>query len=187
MQQKQTCQFCGCLIKNYLGTNRTKFNACCGKFFITYPKGTRPRIIQANIEDSANIATPSWCPKIMGVTSRTIASQDLIDEVDETFEAATTRPTTQTNTVKTTMTYTEKREQMLSLPRKLEWEDIKEGEYYVIPQIQYQAPKLVKVALKTETLIRCNEVKSDGSISAATNFIYPKDIDMVFITKYHKF
>ncbi len=188
MEKKEKCEFCGCLIKNYIGTDRTKFNACCGKFFITFSKGKRPRIIKANVEDASDILTPSWCPKIFGVTSRTINAQDLIDDDEETYENPPSHTEIKQEAKTTTaMTYTEKREKLMSLPRRLAWDEIKEGKYYVIPQILYQAPKIVKVILKTDTLIRCNEVKYDGTVSTVATSIYPQDIDAVFLVEHHKF
>ena len=81
------------------------------------------------------------------------------------------------------LTYTEKRERMKNLPKHLKWEELKEGEIYVIPKILYQSRKVIKIVFKTENLIRCSEIDEKGEESTILSSIYPTDIDLCLLQK----
>ena len=85
------------------------------------------------------------------------------------------------------MTYTERREKLMELPKHVEWDDIEEGGVYVIPKILSQSRKVVRVVMKSDTLLRCSEIDEYGEESKTLSSVYPKDIDTVFITKVLKY
>jgi hypothetical protein len=83
--------------------------------------------------------------------------------------------------------YNEKRKKMEKLPRHVEWEDIKEGKLYVIPQIIKQKGKIVRAGRKTEYTLMCNAVDENLQDTCFIHNVYRKDIDAIFIVEYHNF
>jgi hypothetical protein len=85
------------------------------------------------------------------------------------------------------MTYSERREKLMALPKRLKWDEIEEGGVYVIPKILSQARKVVRVVMKTDDILRCSEIDEFGKESQVLTSVYPRDIDVVFITKVLKY
>lgn len=83
--------------------------------------------------------------------------------------------------------YNEKREALMALPRHLSLEEIEEGEIYVIPKLQSQKRKVIKVIQKSDTHFRYCEIDENGKESSYSSTVYPKDIEYVFVTKLHRF
>jgi len=81
MDNYDSCEYCGNLIKNYIGTERLKFNACCGRALINFGSAHRPRIIKANTGPMLPLPTPDWCPKKRGVTKEYLTTSDLQKEI----------------------------------------------------------------------------------------------------------
>lgn len=187
-----SCHLCGNLIKNYIGDDRLQFNACCGRFMVMFNTYSRPRIIKAKTGPMVPLPPPEWCPKNRGVTSMSVSSDMLAQDVNKALPAplqVSTPKETVEPVVKTykTMTYTERREKLMALPKHLEWDDIVEGEIYVIPKILSQARKVVRVIMKSDTLLRCSEIDEYGKESQVLCSVYPRDIDVVFMTKVLKY
>lgn len=183
------CHFCKDLIKNYIGDDRSKFNACCNRVLINLSNGQRPRIIAANIYQTDIINKPTWCPKERGVNKEYYTTNELSNTIRRSLPSPSTVSTNvNTNSnITRPMTYSEKREKLMSLPKHLAWEEIEEGEIYVIPKILSQSRKLVKIIMKTDFIIRCVEIDENGEEKQYLTSIYPKDIDTVFITKALKY
>lgn len=183
------CHFCNDLVKSYIGDDRTKFNACCNRVLINLPNGQRPRVISANVHQTDVIKKPRWCPKDRGVNKEYYTPDELSNTIRKGLPSPSTVSTNSSTNLETnrTMTYSEKRERLMALPKHLEWEDIKEGETYVIPKILYQSRKVVKIVMKTDAIIRCVEINESGDEKNYLTTIYPKDIEVVFITKALKY
>jgi hypothetical protein len=157
--------------------------------FNTY---SRPRIIKAKTGPMVPLPPPEWCPKNRGITNMSVSSDMLAQDVNKALPApsqVSTPKETVEPVVKTykTMTYTERREKLMALPKHLEWDDIVEGEIYVIPKILSQARKVVRVVMKSDTLLRCSEIDEYGKESQVLCSVYPRDIDVVFMTKVLKY
>ena len=187
MNNYDSCELCNNLIKNYSNQESVKYNACCGRTLITFGCGYRPRIIKANTGPMLPLPTPSWCPKKRGVTREYLSSSDLQNEVKALPSPSTVSASNSDTAINRPMTYSEKREKMMQLPRHLEWDEIEEGGVYVIPKILHQSRKVVRVVIKTESLLRCSEIDEYGKESQVLTSVYPRDIDMVFMTKVLKY
>lgn len=187
------CDECKSLIKNHIGDEKVRFNACCASCRIMFNGYSRPRIIKANTGPMLPINTPEWCPKNRGVTTQWISSDEFRNSIKSSSQVQQSSSNKENNNTlkqyvkKEYMTYTEKRDKMMTLPKHLKWEDIKEGEIYVIPKILYQTRKVIKVINKGDTFIRYSEIDGNGNETNYISSVYPKDIDMVFITKFLKF
>ena len=177
MINNESCYLCNGLVKNYIGEERFKFNACCNKSLISSNGFARPRVIKANTGPMVELTPPSWCPKKRGVT------KEFIINTDEEKKDTLSLPPTPTVKPSTQLTYSEKRERLLAMPKRIEWKDIEEDGVYVIPKILSQSRKVVRVIMKTDTLLRCSEIDEYGKESQTLSSIYPRDIDAVFITK----
>lgn len=187
MDNCNSCEYCGNLIRNYIGEEKLKFNACCGRVLINIGNTDRPRIIKANTGHMLPLPTPDWCPKKRGVTKEYLTTSELQNEV-RSLPSPSTVSTANSNTeINKPMTYSERREKMMQLPKHIEWDDIEEGGVYVIPKILHQSRKVVRVVVKTESLLRCSEIDEYGKESQVLTSVYPRDIDMVFITKVLKY
>jgi hypothetical protein len=208
---KETCNKCQDLIKNFIGDGRLVFNACCGRVTIDYGDYTRPRVIKYKTGQMLQIDTPDWCPKKNGISKQVLkpvaSDSTMVDEneITKRLTPTTTQvnnhpsnedddydddeynynptPTTQTKP----LTYYEKKERLKKMPPHLSWDDIKEGDVYVIPKILTQARKVVRIVMKTDTMLRCSEINEFGEESKCCTSVYPSDIEMVFITNIHKY
>lgn len=183
--EKEFCNNCGNLIKVPLEGDDIRYSACCGRSLITTTSVSRPKTIAAKTGPMVPLPSPEWCPKLRGVTIEYVE-----DDVQKQHTAQKCLPLLPQKTTKMTtqvLTYTEKRERMKNLPKHLKWEELKEGEIYVIPKILYQSRKVIKIVIKTENLIRCSEIDEKGEESTILSSIYPTDIDSVFITKLLKY
>ena len=187
MCSSETCHLCGQLIKNYIDDDRIRFNACCGRSLISYNNMSRPRIIQANVGPMLPLETPTWCPKKRGITKEYVAyKEDNEQSETKNFPLPVRVETPKAETPKY-MTYAEKREKLMSFPKRVEWDDIEEDGVYVIPKILTQSRKVVRVVMKTDNLLRCSEIDEFGKENTVLTSIYPRDIDAVFITKVLKY
>ena len=186
MYLNESCHLCGNLIKNYIGEDRLRFNACCGRSLIGFNSYSRPRVIKAATGPMVPLPPPEWCPKKRGVTKEYITSTEAEqDLVRKCLPAPSTA--TQNIVQNRPMTYSERREKLMALPKRLEWDEIEEGGVYVIPKILSQARKVVRVVMKTDDILRCSEIDEFGKESQVLTSVYPRDIDVVFITKVLKY
>lgn len=188
-KMKKTCNNCTSLVKNFIDDNRLQFNACCNRCLVDYNTYTRPRVIQHKTGSMLEIETPSWCPKERGITKEYCVEKDTVNEIPNTeTKMLPLFPTTTTTVIEPVkLTYTEKRERLKNLKKHIEWNDIKEGNVYVIPKILSQQRKVVRVIAKTDNMIRCSEIDEYGKESQYCTNIYPSDIDTTFIIAIHKF
>lgn len=171
---KNTCNNCKSLVKNYVGDGMLQFDACCSRCMVTYSNYSLPRNIRYKTGHMVDIETPDWCPKARGVTKEYKSSVDIAASNAQTAE-------------KKPLTYMEKKERLMNLPRSTEWEDIKEGDVYVIPKVLSSYRKVVRVVIKTDTLIRCSDIDEFGKESQVCTSIYKSDIDSHFMKKVHKY
>lgn len=177
----ETCNKCSDLKKLYLDDDELRFNACCGRSIITFSNGERPRIIKHNTGHMLDVPCPTWCPKKRGVIKEYFNQSNCNNE-----EKQLCLPPPQKEE-KVKLTYSERRERIMNLPKHLQWDDIKEDEIYVIPKILFQNRKVVRIVVKDDNLLKCCEIDEYGNESKALTSIYKKDIDTVFITKLLKF
>lgn len=182
-EMKPICNYCGYLIKSYNGEERRFFNACCSKKTVMYNSGERPMVIDFSTYEMADIERPDWCPlhPMESANSHQLALPNK-NEASESAEKEE-KPKAFKD-----MTYTEKREELKKLPKRLNWDDIKEGGYYLIPRIMTTPRKIIHVELKTENCLRCHEVseQSGTEYGYATN-VYPNDIEAVMIVELHNY
>ena len=171
--ESNECGYCSSLVKNYFGDDKLQFEACCNRSIVNYNSYTKPRTIIAKCGPMLPIKTPAWCPKKRGVIKESIQYKG-----EENKE----KP----KSVKD-LTYSEKKELLMSLPKHLEWDEIEEGGIYVIPKILSQDRKVVRVVVKSDNIIRYSEIDEYGEEGRALTSIYPRDIDTVFITKLLKY
>lgn len=184
-KMKNTCNDCSSLVRNYIGENRLQFNACCDRCIINYVSYSRPRNIQYKVGNMLDIIRPTWCPKERGVTKE----YKSYTEVNSMASTPTTTPPAlpAATPSKKFLTYSEKREMLMKLPKRTEWEDINEGDVYVIPKIMSQSRKVIRVVVKTDSCVRYLDIDEFGKESTVCSSMYKSDIDSVFITKLHKY
>ena len=182
-KMKPICNYCGYLVKSYNGEERRFFNACCSKKTVMYNEGERPMVIDFSTYEMADIERPDWCP--LHPMESSISHQLALpnkNEISETSERED-KPKAFKD-----MTYTEKREELKKLPKRLNWDDIKEGGYYLIPKIMSAPRKIVHVELKTDSCLRCHEVSEySGTEYGYVTNVYPNDIEAVMIVELHNY
>lgn len=157
------CNYCGYLIKQYRDKGDTVFNACCSKARIDVSNFSRPRTIDFRLEDGMDIETPKWCPKLK--------------EASVQFSESNSP----------SLTYTERRNRLMSLPPHLDWSQLEPGKTYLIPSILGRKRKLLLAKYKTEFTLVCNEIMEDGKTSDCITNIFKTDVDTNFIVEYKKF
>lgn len=172
----ESCHLCKDLVKNYVGEERLRFNACCGRSLVSMNSFSRPRLIAENTGPMLQLTAPDWCPKKRGVTKEFV-------DVDRMPSLTPPPPPSETKP----LTYFERKEKLMELPRRIKWEDIEEDGVYVIPKILNQSRKVVRIVIKGDSYLRCSEIDEHGNESQVLTSIYPKDIDAIFITKVLKF
>lgn len=205
MDISETCHVCGYLIKNYIGDERMKYNACCGRSLIDFNGYSRPRIIKANVEGMTALFPPDWCPKKNGITTVHTNAASLSKELTQKYlppipstqsptvverkqtQVTPATPSTPVVTTPRKLTFYEKKTKLMEFPKHLTWDEIKEDEVYVIPRILTQPRKVVRILVKTDSLIRCCEIDEYGEESSVMISLFPNDIDLVFITKILKY
>lgn len=188
----ETCNKCQDLVKNFIGDGRLVFNACCGRVSIDYGDYSRPRVIKYKTGQMLAIDTPDWCPKKHGISKQVLKPIGETNPIDKdktraSLPARVAPPSQTTVQESKPLTYYERRERLKTLPKHLEWDEIKENSVYVIPKILSQARKVVKIVMKTDSLIRAVEINEHGVESTYCSTIYPNDLETVFITKLHKY
>lgn len=174
----ETCNKCNDLRKTYLGEDKLRFDASCNRSVVRYPNREEFKLIKACTGVLLDIPCPDWCPKKRGVI-REYRHQNEGDGETKCL------PLPSKGKVK--LSYSEKKEKLLNLPKHIKWEDIKEDKIYVIPKILFQSRKVVRVIIKNDEMIRCSEIDEYGNESNKLTSIYPKDIESVFITELLKF
>lgn len=160
------CDYCGYLIKDYSSKNKGEYIACCGKCW----ENGLPKIISRTIKSGEKVCPPFWCHKLVG------------DKKKGELVATSSPQQPQTNSSSTET----KRDKIGRLPTHLKWDDIEEGTTYVIPPIMNQKLRVVRVDSKTDYCIRCFALNSNMQADGSVYNIYKRDLDMIFIVKYHK-
>ena len=174
---KPICNYCGHLVKNYHGAERRFFDAHCRKKLIENGDVKKPMLIEAQVCSVFDIERPNWCP-IYGM-GQTQTKKDAEDENTKGEEAP--------KKVKD-MSYYEKKEEFKKIQRRLSWEDIKEGGYYVIPKIMYTPRKILHVVTKTSSCLSCHEIsETTGTEYSTYSFVYENDIEASLIVELHNF
>ena len=177
------CNYCGYLIKNYRDHGDVKYNACCGKHLVQSDGVTRPRTISFRIQDPVDIPIPDWCPKLLDSESDKPSIAQLVHTATHQRSLTEVLSTAKTEYER----YNEKRKKMENMPKHVEWEDIKEGKLYVIPQLMKQKGKIIRAGRKTEYTLMCNAVDENLQDTSFIHNVYRRDLDAVFIVEYHKF
>lgn len=158
------CDYCGYLIKDYSNETKGEYIACCGKCW----ENCLPKIISRTIKSGEKIHSPFWCHKLVG------------DKKKGELVATSSPQPPQNDSTET------KRDKIEGLPTHLKWDDIEEGVTYVIPPIMNQKLRVVRVDSKTDYCIRCFALNSNMQADGSVYHIYKRDLDMIFIVKYHK-
>ena len=176
MYLKETCNYCNNLKKYFLDKDQLVYDACCGRCL----HGVRrePKPIQMNVGPMIDVIKPTWCPKDRGI---------VVEYYPENLALPSKTTEVKEEPKKKYMTYNEKREALMALPRHLSLEEIEEGEIYVIPKLQTQKRKVIKVIQKSDTHFRYCEIDENGKESSYSSTVYPKDIEYVFVIKLHRF
>lgn len=183
-RMKETCNRCPNFIKNYVDEDELIFNACCGKVIIDYGDYSRPRVIKFRSGHMLDVDVPNWCPKKNGIDKQILKPVGNGSYTDE--NEATPPPLPKEESYKN-LSYFDRKEKMRKFSRHITWDEIEEDEVYVIPKILSQKRKVIKVVTKTDNIIRATEIDEYGTESTFCTTIYPNDVEMVFITKIHKF
>lgn len=179
---KPICNYCGYLVKKHNGEDKRFFNACCSKKVIETNSVKRPMVIEFDAGEMFDIERPNWCPiQNMSDSQLALPSQSQTAALPKNLENGKEKKFKD-------MSYTEKREEFKKLPKRLEWDDIKEGHYYLIPKIMSTPRKILHVEMKTNACLRCHEISeySGSEFSYATN-IYPNEIEAVMIVELHNY
>jgi len=162
MYYSKFCNSCPNLVKTESNISPHAYDVTCGIVSYEAFGVSRHRRIDTNVKLSEDIETPSWCPS------------------NKKKETTTTTPTY--------MSYSDKREKMKTFKRKIEWDDIKEGEVYVIPKILNQARKIVRVITKNDLSCICHEINENTLNEYSYNVtFYPSDLDAIFLNTIHNF
>lgn len=175
------CNECINLLRDYEHCSEGKFDAACKAMSYTAFNVTRPRRIDYNLLPNQDISSPTWCPL------KNTAAQLLL-----TAEPSSTRPLPQNtgprpSTTTPSTTY-DRREKMKELRKHLAWDDIKEGNMYVIPKILDKSRKVVRVITKTPMSCICHEISEYTGAEYTYNcMVYPSDLEAIFITEMRKF
>ena len=185
------CNLCVNLARSYENRENGRFDVACKVVTFEALGEKRPRRIDFNVSQTQDIVSPNWCPLKSGglVGQMGLPFHPNIStpkkEVENTEEKTSSTPIDKPFKE---MTYSEKREKLKELPKHIEWDDIKEGNFYVIPKILSQARKVVKVITKTSTCCMCHEISQyTGEEYTYSCNVYPSDLDAVFITELRNF
>lgn len=182
---RTTCHGCPNLVKRYNSTDTIQFAAQCAVSLTKMPDSSLiPMTIDEKAGPMKKLDTPSWCPLNQGLKTK-IYRPEIKYENEQTKDNKTegNEPKREFKA----LTYNEKRERLKQLPKRLNWEDIKIGELYVIPRIMYQKCKIIKVNTKTKDTITYSEIDFKGGETKSFTSLNPNDIELVFMTKYLKF
>lgn len=173
------CNLCTNLEKTFDHSETNRFDASCRAVPYDDAWGkTRNRRIGFNLSVAQDIVCPNWCPLNKPSACMALPSPNQVS----------TSSTSKISKHVSLLTYTEKRELMKELPRRIEWNNIEVGKTYVIPKIMSQSRKVVRVSSKTDSICICHEInESTKSEYSSTCNIYPSDLDAVFITELHEF
>jgi hypothetical protein len=164
MYCSKKCNFCPNLVKTRVDGSVDRFDVACGITSYEAFGVTRPRKINCGVGFSDEIYTPQWCPR----------------------NKSTEQPKEESHIAYTS--YSDRREKMKSLKRMVEWDDIQEGEIYIIPKILNQPRKLVRVISKSDLSCSCHEINENtGNEYSYSMNVYQKDLDAIFLNKIHKF
>ena len=158
------CNLCEHLEKQYIDESHIPFVALCGK---TREKGC-VSVINYRSGPMLAINCPEWCP--LTKESKQIPMEENV--IYKQFKD---------------LSYTEKNNFLKTLPKHIEWDDVKEGNYYVLPKTQYVSGKIYKVTTKTTCLIHLTEVNEKFETTYASKNIYPNDAELSFLVEYHKY
>lgn len=177
---KPVCNYCGYLIRNYVGDDRRFFTACCGKNLIVSGCISRPTIIETEVHEACEIDRPSWCPTIASADSNKTEPPQT-PSVEEKKEEEEHKPFKD-------LSYMEKKEVLKKLPRKLSWDEIKEGEDYLIPKIISSPRKIIRVIHKDDNSIRYHEISEiSGTEYSYSTTMSQDDVEAVMIVKLHNY
>lgn len=184
MCSNRLCNDCVNLKRNYEHCETGHFDASCKVVSYSAFGNTRPRRIDYNLAPNQSIVSPTWCPL------KDSAAQLMLPSPSSSRpkpQETGPQPNTSTSTPIYT-SYSDRREKMKELKKHIEWDDIKEGNIYVIPKILNQARKIVKVITKTNMSCICHEISDiTGNEFTYNCTVYPSDLDTVFITELRKF
>lgn len=193
------CNLCVNLARSYENRENGRFDVACKVVTFEALGEKRPRRIDFNVSQTQDIVSPNWCPlKSGGLVGQmslpfkpNLANKEdnvTKPKAEETSSTVTPSPSTPSDKPFKEMTYSEKREKLKELPKHMEWDDIKEGNFYVIPKILSQSRKVVKVITKTDTCCMCHEISQyTGEEYTYSCNVYPSDLDAVFITELRNF
>ena len=171
MCNRKLCNGCVNLIRDYEHCAPGRFDAACKVVSYSAFGRSHPRKIDYNLSPTQDITAPNWCPVKDSATQLLLPSK-----------------TTTPSTAPMYTSYSDRREKMKELKRHIDWDDIKEGNIYVIPKILSQARKIVKVITKTDLSCICHEISEyTGSEYSYNTTLYPSDLDAVFITEKREF
>lgn len=167
---KPTCNDCCYLIKDYLDDSKLAFTALCDKTKKIHEGKIVTPIISYKTGAMLSISTPNWCPLSSNTMHGAIEKEENV--ITKKFED---------------LSYYEQNNFLKTLPKHVEWCDVKEGELYVLPKIRYSKGKLYKVELKTDYLIRMIEVDDSLNPLSVSKNIYKTDCESSFLVAYHKY
>lgn len=168
MPEITACSHCPYAKREYVGNSSILFTLSCSKETIKTQTVERARIVAQKVTDYEYVRSPQWCP--LGINSTEETAKE---------ESAKQLPAP----VKTTYSYNEKRDAMKQFPRRIEWDDIKIGELYVIPRIQYTKEKIVEIESKTDYMASGREIDVYGKPTYTHCTIYPHDLEAILLTK----
>ena len=183
----KTCNTCVNLVRCYENRVDGRFDAACKISLFEAIGEKRPRRIDYNVSPSQDIMSPHWCPlrqsSPLGLPCLSTPSRPRPQDT-----GPHPSPTPTTPKPLSELSYSERREKMKELPRRISWDDIKEGKVYVIPKILNQSRKIVKVYTKTDVCCSCHEISdvTGNEFTYSSNF-YVSDLDSIFITELHEF
>ena len=175
MCNDKLCNNCVNLEKSYENIVTKQYDIACRAVSYEAFGHIRPRRIANNISDRDEVKRPNWCPLKNGNTQqKLVATAPNMQQKQVTTPAYTS--------------YADRREKLKELRPHIAWEDLKEGNYYIIPKILSKARKVVKVITKTDLCCICHEISEyTGNEYTYNTTIYPSDLECVFINEIRNF
>lgn len=173
MPEITACSHCPYAKREYVGNSSILFTLSCGKATIKTQTVERSRIVAQKVTDYEYVRSPQWCPLGINSTEDTAVKEEATKQLPAP--------------IKTSYSYTEKRDAMKQFPRWLEWDDIKIGERYVIPRIQYAKEKIIEIESKTDYMASGKEIDVYGKPTYTHCTIYPHDLEAILMTQLKKY
>lgn len=184
------CNDCSNWRKVYDDEMSEAYTVNCAAAFYKTATAIRPRVIRFRVYDGLAVTPPSWCPLRPENKDKpkVVSLFDLgkSNSTSELCKGGILGPSAVKKEAEKKDTSKEEARTAIAINPITNWDDIKEGEEYIVPRLKYSKCKLFLVVSKSEYMIRCKEIE-DGKVSMITSVIYKSSEESKFIVKKHNF